>query len=66
MEHVINVFDLSMFKEKIIHKFEIVFLQEGIFGDKLKLYKQEILENEFLVDTKQGEESICRSRIIWE
>jgi acyl-ACP thioesterase len=66
MEHVINVFDLSVFQEKFICKFEMVFLAEGIFGDKLKLYKQEILENEFLVDTKKGEESICRSRVIWK
>jgi acyl-ACP thioesterase len=66
IEHALNIFDLSVFREKIIHKFEIVFLLEGIFGDKLKLYKQEISENECLIDTKKGEESICRSRIIWK
>ena len=65
IEHTINTFDLNLFKEKFIHKFEIVFLAEGMFGDKLKLYMQNLSENEYLIDTKKGEESICRSRVIW-
>jgi acyl-ACP thioesterase len=65
IEHVTNLFDLSVYKEKEIHKFEIVYLAEGIFGDKLKLYKMPVSEDECLVDTKKNEESICRSRIIW-
>ena len=66
IEHAINVFDLNLFSEKLIHKFEIVFLAEGMFGDKLKLYMQNVSENEYLIDTKKGEESICRSRIVWK
>ncbi|MDR3340996.1 MAG: acyl-[acyl-carrier-protein] thioesterase [Candidatus Symbiothrix sp.] len=65
IEHAINTFDLSAFKERYIHKFEIVYLAEGVFGDKLKLYKTQTSDCEFLVDTKKGEESVCRSRIIW-
>jgi acyl-ACP thioesterase len=65
MEHIVNTFDLNIFKEKFIHKFEIVYLLEGTFGDKLKLYKQSVSENEYIIDTKKGEESICRSRITW-
>ena len=63
IEHTINVFDLEIFKQQNICKFEMVYLAEGVFGDKLKLYKQEINPNEFLIDTKKGENSICRSRI---
>jgi acyl-ACP thioesterase len=66
IEHVLNVFDLAIFKEKIIRKLDIVYLAEGNFGDKLKLYKQTISENEYLIDTKKGEESVCRCRIKWE
>jgi acyl-ACP thioesterase len=66
IEHVINVFDLALFKEKFIHKFEIVYLMEGAFGDKIKLYKGTFSENEYVIDTKKGEESICRSRITWK
>jgi len=66
IEHAVNVFDLKIFKEKIIQKFETVFLAEGMFGDKLKLYQQSLSENEYIIDTKKGEESICRCRIIWK
>jgi acyl-ACP thioesterase len=66
IEHVLNVFDLEIFKEKIIARFDIVYLAEGHFGDKLKLYKQDVADNEFVLDTKKGDESICRSRIIWK
>jgi acyl-ACP thioesterase len=66
IEYIVNVFDLQMFKENFICKFEIVFLAEGKYGDKLKLYRNDISENEFIIDTKRGEESICRSRVIWK
>jgi acyl-ACP thioesterase len=66
IEHIINTFDLQMFKTKKIRKFEIVYLAEGMFGDKLKLYNQQISDNEYIIDTKRESESICRSRIIWE
>ncbi|MDR0733767.1 MAG: acyl-[acyl-carrier-protein] thioesterase [Dysgonamonadaceae bacterium] len=66
IEHIVNVFDLAQFRDKIIRRFDIVYLAEGVFGDKLKLYKRDISENESLIDTRRGEESVCRSRIIWE
>jgi len=66
IEHAINIFDLDVFREKIIHKFEMVFLAEGMYGNKLKLHKQNLPENEYIIDTKNGEESICRCRIIWK
>jgi len=66
IEHIIDVFDLDMFKEKFIHKFDIVYLAEGRFGDKLKLYRQSISENEYIIDTKKDNNSICRSRIVWK
>jgi acyl-ACP thioesterase len=65
IEHAVNVFDLQMFRDNFIRQFEIVFLAEGKYGDKLKLYRNDLSENEFIIDTKRGEESICRSRVIW-
>jgi acyl-ACP thioesterase len=66
IEHALNVFDLAVFREKNIRKFEIVYLAEGVFGDKLKLYKQDISGKEQIIDTKKGEESVCRIRIQWK
>jgi len=66
IEHAINTFDLNIFRENFIHKFEIVYLAEGIFGDKLKLYKQTVSEDEYVIDTKKSEESVCRIRVNWK
>lgn len=66
IEHIINVFDLERFRNHIIHQFEIVYLSEGTFGEKLKLYRSDISSLECLVDTRRGDESVCRSRIIWK
>ena len=65
IEHAINVFDLSVFKDHFISRLDIVYLAEGTFGDKLKLYKQNVSDNESIIDTRKGESSICRFRIIW-
>lgn len=66
IEHTIDVFDLNAFKSGIIRKFEMVYLAEGVFGDKLKLHKENLNETEVLVDTKKDGTSICRCRIFWE
>jgi acyl-ACP thioesterase len=63
IEHTTDIFDLDFFKNNNIRKFEIAYMAEGSFGDKLKLYKNEISPNECVIDTKKGDESICRSRI---
>lgn len=66
IEHILNIFGLNFFSEKFICKFEMVYLAEGIFGDKVKLYQNKISDNEFIIDTKRGDESLCRSRIVWQ
>ncbi len=63
IEHVINVFDLDFFKDNTIRKFEVVYLAEGGFGDKLKLFQSNVSETDCIIDTKKGNESVCRSRI---
>ena len=66
IEHTINIFDLNTFKNKRIGKFEMIYLAEGKFGDKLKLYRSDLSENECFIDTKREQESICKSKISWK
>ena len=66
IEHVIDLFDLEMFKEKQIRKFDITYLAEGMFAAGLHFYKQSADNREFIVDKKKGNDSVCRSRILWE
>ncbi len=66
MEHNMDMFDFSILNEKNIRRFEIMYSMESNFGDKLSFYKQEINPNEFLIEIKKEDVSICRSKIIWE
>ncbi|MDR3340997.1 MAG: acyl-[acyl-carrier-protein] thioesterase [Candidatus Symbiothrix sp.] len=65
IEHTINIFDLSFFREKIIHRLDIVYLAEGLVKDKLELYMQDVSEEEYLIDFKKEGKSICRCRVVW-
>jgi acyl-ACP thioesterase len=65
IEHIVNVFDLEMFRDSFIKRFEIVFLAEGMYGDKLKLYRRDMSDSEFIIDMQRDKESICRSRVVW-
>ena len=66
IEHVVNLFDLDVFRNNQIRKFDITYLAEGMFGDKLDLFMQSDGASGYLVDTRKGPDSVCRSRIIWQ
>jgi len=66
IEHALNVFDLELFDRKKVARFDIVFLQEGRFGEKLKAYVCSQSDDEYIIDTKKNDESICRARIVWK
>ena len=66
IEHILNVFDLELFDQKKIFRFDMVYLQEGHFGEKLKLYINSQENDEYIIDTKKDNESICRARIVWK
>jgi acyl-ACP thioesterase len=66
IESMIDTFDMSFFKEKMIHKFSIVYLTESFMGDKLVLYGQNVPgSEEYLIDIKKETTSICRGKVIW-
>ena len=65
IEHILNVFDLELFDQKKISRFDMVYLQEGCFGEKLKAYVHSQNNDEYIIDTKRNNESICRARVVW-
>ena len=66
IEHALNVFGLELFEQKKIFRFDMVYLQEGRFGEKLKIYVGSEGNDEYIIDTKKSDESICRARIVWK
>lgn len=67
IEHVLDIFPLSYYKEYMLHRFEIAYVAESYYGDTLKLYEEKIGENEYEVRitkaTPDGELECCRSSL---
>lgn len=66
IEHLVDVFDIDMFKEKEIHRIEINYIAEGHYGTKLDILKREEENNSYILEMKDGEINICSARIIWK
>ena len=50
----------------MIHRFEMAYVAESYFGDKLTFYKDEISENEFDIEVRKNDsEVVVRSKIIF-
>ena len=67
VERIINSFELDFLINHKVTAFEINFLKEAVPGDKLKVCRQKISENEFLcniVRVPDGTEMV-RNRLIW-
>ena len=57
---------MDVFREKMIHRFEMAYVAESYFGDKLTFYKDEISENEFDIEVRKNDsEVVVRSKIIF-
>lgn len=62
----LDSYNIDIFKEKQIKRFDINFIQEVLFGEKLEVYREE-KENKHLFDLKnEAGKSICRTIFTWE
>ena len=62
----LDSYNLDMFKEKQVKRFDINFVQEVFFGEKLEVYKEE-KENMHFFDLKnENGRSVCKTIFTWE
>ena len=67
IEHILDLFDIDTFREKMIHRFEMAYVAESYYGDKLTFYREQISENEFDVEVKKNDsEVVVRSKVIFK
>ena len=67
IEHIMDLFPIEMYKEKRIRRFEMAYVAESYFGDELSFFCDEVNANEFHVEVKKnGNEVVCRSKVIFE
>lgn len=66
IEHIVDVFDINMFKEKEIKRFEINYLSEGKYASEIKIIKQEEEDCQFILEMRNGETILSATRITWK
>ena len=65
MEHLLDLFELDLFREKEVSRFEIAYLSEGRYGMPLTLHKKELDINQYGMAICHEEKAICRAMATW-
>lgn len=65
MEHLLDLFDIGMFREKEIGRFEIAYQSEGKYGMELTLHNQEVSEGKYNMAICNDGKAICRAAVTW-
>ena len=67
IEHILDLFPIELYKTKRIRRFEMAYVAESYFGDELSFFRDEVNASEFHVEVKKnGNEVVCRSKVIFE
>lgn len=66
IEHFIDIFDIDVFKEKEIRRFQINYIAEAHYGTHIDFLKKEIEKDIFVIEMKTNETTVCTSRITWK
>jgi len=67
IEHILDLFPLEMFREKKVRRFEIAYINESYFGDKLLFFKdkEDGADNYDVEVRKENGDVVCRSKVIF-
>ncbi|MBP3518714.1 MAG: acyl-[acyl-carrier-protein] thioesterase [Parabacteroides sp.] len=65
MEHLLDLFDLDLFKTREVGRFEIAYQAEGKYGMELKLHKKEVGSGKYDMAICHEGKSICRASATW-
>lgn len=67
IEHILDLFPIDMYRTKRIRRFEMAYVSESYYGDRLFFFCEEVNADEFHVEMrKNGEEVVCRAKILFE
>ncbi|MDR1698365.1 MAG: acyl-[acyl-carrier-protein] thioesterase [Prevotellaceae bacterium] len=66
IQWITNLFPLDTFREKYVQRFDINYMDEAVFGDKIDICYEEKAEDEFLVEIMSNGNTSCRARLVWK
>ena len=65
IQWITNLFPLDTFREKYVQRFDINYMDEAVWGDKIDICCEEKAEDEFLVEIEKNGQAACRARVVW-
>lgn len=66
IEHILDLFPLDLFRDSRIRRFEMAYMAESYYGDRLDFYKDDLGNGEYAVEVrKNGGEPVCRARLLF-
>lgn len=65
IEHFVDIFNIEMFKEKEIRRFEINYINEAHYGSELGIYEKSE-DDIFSLEMRNNDILVCSSRITWK
>lgn len=65
IEHILDAFDISYFKDTAVKRFEIAYVTESYYGDTLDVWIEEAGDKAFNVEIKKdgGKSTVCRGHV---
>ncbi len=66
IEHVLDNFDIKLYKEKEISRFEISYLTEGHYGMQMNIHSKQIDNDKYSMAITHEGKAICRAAISWK
>ncbi|MCD7976112.1 MAG: thioesterase [Tannerellaceae bacterium] len=66
MEHLLDLFDIELYREKEIRRFEIAYQSEGKYGMDLTLHAEEVSSGKYDMAICHEGKAICRAAVTWK
>ena len=65
IEHLLDLFELDLFRKKEVKRFDISYLSEGQYGMSLTLHKKEMKQDKYNMAICNNGKAICRAETTW-
>ena len=66
-EHIFDIFSIKELDERNIQKFEIEYIEECRYGEKITIYKEDAdIEQSSILLKNEDDKIVCKCRISWK
>lgn len=66
IEHFVDVFDINLFRDKDITRFDINYISEGQYGTTINIKQKKVDNFTYLLEMADDASPICSAKVIWK